>query len=264
MIDRKSESLENLVCQGLVGRKIHYLKEVDSTNNYAWTLASKGSLEGEVVIAESQRLGRGRNKHIWQSPPGCNLYTSIIVRPAIKPSLAPQLTLVAGVAVGELLSHYCFDGVFLKWPNDVLVDGKKICGILTEMSVRHGAVDFVVIGIGVNINIRKEDFDSEHRHRATSLLVETERLVSRVAFASALFQSFEMWYETYISKGFSIVKDRWTELSGIIGNEIAVNDSDKVRRGRALGINDFGELVMMDSEKQTHRIISGEVESIRG
>ncbi|MBW2638538.1 MAG: biotin--[acetyl-CoA-carboxylase] ligase [Deltaproteobacteria bacterium] len=236
---RETESLENLVCGGLIGKKIHYLKEVNSTNSYAM-------------------------KHLWQSPPGCNLYTSIILRPSIKPSLAPQLTLMTGVAVAELLTQYCPEQVFLKWPNDVLVGGKKICGILTEMSVKHGAVDFVVVGIGININIQKTDLDEEHRHRATSLLEETAGQVSRVSFASALFEAFEGWYESYISRGFPFIKDRWTELSGIIGNEIAVSDGDTVKTGTALGITDFGELIMIDTNNKTHQIIAGDVETIGG
>jgi BirA family biotin operon repressor/biotin-[acetyl-CoA-carboxylase] ligase len=262
MMKREKESLENLVCAGLIGKKIHYLKEVDSTNSYAWKLASNGSTEGEVVLAESQNRGRGRNKHVWQSPAGCNLYMSIVLRPSIQPSLAPQLTLVTGVAVAELLTQYCPDQVFLKWPNDVLIHGKKICGILTEMNVKQGAVDFVIVGIGININIRKADLDQEHRDKATSLLEETERQVSRVTFASELFGSFETWYESYISKGFPFIKERWTELSGIIGNEVAVNDGDTVRRGTALGINDFGELIVIDTNKRRHQIIAGDVETM--
>lgn len=262
MMKKETDSLENLVCEGRIGKKIHYIKEIDSTNSYARKLAGNGSAEGEAVIADSQSSGRGRNHHTWQSPPGCNLYTSIILRPSIQPSLAPQLTLVAGVAVAELLRQYCPDKVFLKWPNDVLIDGKKICGILTEMSVKYGTVDFVVLGIGININIRKADLDQEHRHRATSLFEETERKVSRTAFASALFGSFETWYESYISKGFPFVKERWTELSGIIGNEVAVNDGDTVRRGRALGINDFGELIVIDANNRKHQIIAGDVETM--
>lgn len=262
MIERENDSLENLVCKGLIGKKIHYLKEVDSTNSYAWKLAGNGSEEGEVVVAESQNRGRGRNKHVWQSPPECNIYTSIILRPSIKPSLAPQLTLMAGVAVAELLTQYCPDTVSLKWPNDVLIGGKKICGILTEMSVKHGAVDFVVVGIGININIKKTDLDEDYRHKATSLIEETARQVSRSSFASALFRTFETWYTSYISEGFIVIKDRWTAFSGIIGREIAVSDGDKVRRGTVLGINDCGELVVIDTNKKTHQIVSGDVEII--
>ncbi len=262
MIERETDSLENLICEGLIGTKIHYLNEVDSTNSYARKLASNGSTEGEAVIADSQISGRGRNHHVWQSPPGCNLYTSIILRPPIEPSLAPQLTLMAGVAVADLLIQYCPDKVFLKWPNDVLIGDKKICGILTEMSIKHGAVDFVVVGIGINMNIRKADFDKEHRERATSLLEETAQKVSRVSFTSALFRSFETWYTSYISEGFVVVKDRWIELSGILGKEIVVSDGDSVRRGKVLEITDLGELVMIDANSRSHKILSGDVEII--
>jgi len=262
MMEKELNSFESLTCEGNIGKKVHYLKEVDSTNSYASKLASNGSVEGEVVIAESQNKGRGRNKHVWQSPSGCNLYVSIILRPSIQAFLAPQLTLVAGVAVAELLRQYCPGKVFLKWPNDVLIDGKKICGILTEMTVKQGAIDFVIVGIGININIRKDDLDQGHRHKATSLYEETAKQVSRGVFASALFGSFERWYESYISKGFSFVKERWTELSGIIGNEVAVSDRDIIRRGRALGINDFGELIVLDANNIRHQIIAGDVETV--
>ncbi|TFG37464.1 MAG: biotin--[acetyl-CoA-carboxylase] ligase [Syntrophobacterales bacterium] len=252
-------NLEKLLSGGLIGKKIHYLNEVDSTNKYAWKLALNGAVEGEVVLADSQTMGRGRMGNQWQSPPGCNLYASCILRPSIKPFLAPQLTLTAGVAVAELLTHYCPGRVFLKWPNDVLIGEKKICGILTEMSVKNNAVDFIILGIGVNINMRAIDLKEDYRKKATSLKEETSRHIFRADFTASLFRSFEKWYRSFISEGFDSVKERWTHLSEIVGKPIEVDEGDKIRRGIALGINEYGALLFIDDNKTIRDIVSGDV-----
>ena len=143
----------------LVGQNVIYLKTVDSTNECAFGLAKNGVSEGTVVIlADEQTRGKGRLQRVWQSPPGLNIYTSVILRPPIKPAVAPRITLMAGVAVAELLSQCHVKGVSLKWPNDVQIGGRKVCGILTEMKVIGDRVDFVIVGIGLNVNMRKEDF----------------------------------------------------------------------------------------------------------
>ena len=133
-----------------IGSNIHFFTEVESTNDVLLKLARGGAPHGTVVIAESQTKGKGRLSRQWQSPPGCNIYASIALRPSIKPVYAPQITLMAGVAVADLLSGYCTGGITLKWPNDVQIGGKKVCGILAEMSASdEGRVDFIVVGIGI-------------------------------------------------------------------------------------------------------------------
>ena len=128
--------------------RIHFLPEVDSTNRLALQLAREGAAEGTVVFADCQTEGRGRLQRVWQSPPGCNLYVSFLLRPAIAPADAARITLMAGVAVAEMISFFCPEGVGLKWPNDVLIRGRKVSGILTEMKMTGGALDAVVVGIG--------------------------------------------------------------------------------------------------------------------
>ena len=168
--------LQSNCSTGLVGRTIHYLDSVDSTNTLALKLAREGALEGEVVLADHQLKGRGRlPDRNWQSPPGRNIYFSVILRPPLKPSRSPALTLMAGVAVSRVLSEYCPGRVTLKWPNDVQIDGRKTAGILTEMRMRGDSIDCVIIGIGVNVLMDRDEFDEAIRDRATSLKEESLR-----------------------------------------------------------------------------------------
>src|SRR5271157_645466 len=178
-----------------IGNNIHFFTEVESTNNALFRLARDGAPHGTVVIAECQTKGKGRLNREWQSPPGCNIYASIALRPPIAPVYAPQITLMTGVAVAELLSGYCTGGVTLKWPNDVQIKGKKVCGILAEMSASfQGSVDFVIVGIGINVNIRKNDFDESIRDIATSLAEEAGHNISRLDLTAKLFAKFDDLY----------------------------------------------------------------------
>lgn len=243
----------------VIGKRVHFLKEVDSTNNRAAELARGGSEEGEVVIAERQVKGKGRLSRVWQSPLGVNLYTTIILRPSISPAVSPQITLTAGVAVAETLSFYCGKDVTLKWPNDVQVRGKKICGILAEMRLRGTDIDFVVVGIGININIRRDDFDASFRDEATSLREELGHDVSRRDVAVRLFNCFEKWYDRFIREGFPPVREAWIAFAGILGREIRVVSGNQIDRGRVLGIDDQGALLIGNDNDETKRVIAGDV-----
>ena len=244
----------------LIGNQVYFLDEVDSTNIYATALAQKGAPEGAVIVADCQTKGKGRLKNrVWQSPQQKNLYTSIVLRPPVEPSVAPQLTLTAGVAVAEHLSQYCPEAVTLKWPNDVQIGGKKICGILTEMRTTGGKIDFVIMGIGLNINMRKKDFQEEIRESSTSLREEMGNDIPRVNFAVNLYKSLEKWYERYKREGFSSIKDAWLEYSGIQDRNIRVNCKEEVQEGKVLGIDDYGALLLFDEKKKTRRILAGDV-----
>ncbi|MBW2599321.1 MAG: biotin--[acetyl-CoA-carboxylase] ligase [Deltaproteobacteria bacterium] len=251
-------NLKKLVSGGLIGNRIHFFDEIDSTNNHAVSLAGNGAGEGEVVIADCQTAGRGRLRdRIWHSPPGRNLYTSIILKPDVQPAHAQGLTLVAGVAVAELLSAYC--PVALKWPNDILAGGRKISGILTEMRIRGRDVDFVVVGIGININMEADDFQGELLGISTSLKEQTSNSVSRLDLTAGLYRSFEKWYRTFIDEGFLPVRERWMEYSDIIGKTIEVTDRSAVQSGTCRGIDSKGMLLLGDEENRTRRVLSGDV-----
>ncbi|MBN2516332.1 MAG: biotin--[acetyl-CoA-carboxylase] ligase [Deltaproteobacteria bacterium] len=256
------DDLSGIVAGGTIGKEIFFLREVDSTNIYASKLAQDGMPEGVVVIADCQKKGKGRLNRVWQSPPGKNIYTSIILRPSITPHFAPQLTLTAGVAVAELISQYCPGSVMLKWPNDVQINMRKVCGILTEMRIKRGKIDFIIVGMGININMRKEDFQEEFRESSTSLQEETGNVISRIDFANKIYRTFGKWYETYIDKGFVPIRESWLGYSGILNKNISVHYKNEVHQGRVIGIDEYGALLLFDEENETKRILAGDVSLI--
>ncbi|MBU2055309.1 MAG: biotin--[acetyl-CoA-carboxylase] ligase [Proteobacteria bacterium] len=252
----------------LVGRRIdwrlHFLDTVDSTNRVALDLARKGAPEGTIVLADCQTAGRGRLHRAWQSPPGCNLYASLLIRPEIDPADAPQLTLMAGVAAEETLSALCPEGVGLKWPNDVLIRGRKVCGILTELRMAGGAVAAVVVGIGVNVNMPRADFDPAYRETATSLREETGQEQSREEVAFRLCESFEKWYETFRCEGFSPVREDWLARSEMPGRRVRVLFRDEAQEGRVIGIDHDGALLIADDLGATRRVTAGDADIMKG
>lgn len=247
-----------------MGNNIHFFPEVESTNDVLLKLARGGAPHGTVVIAECQTRGKGRLNREWQSPPGCNIYTSVVLRPAIEPMYAPQITLMTGVAVADLLSEYCTEGVTLKWPNDVQIRGKKVCGILTEMraSERDG-VDFIVVGIGINVNIRKKDFDEPIRSLATSLAEEAGHNISRLDLAVKLFDNLDVLYVRLLDSGFGSIKDAWLSYCDMVGKPVRVAFNNDIKSGKVLGIDDFGALVISDEKGKTKRVIAGDASVVK-
>lgn len=256
--DFNRDTLEKAFPGSLIGHRIHFFDTIDSTNSYAAMLAGGGAREGEAVIADCQTAGRGRLRgRVWQSPPGRNLYTSVILRPAIPPASAPGLTLVAGVAVAELLGGYC--PVSLKWPNDALAEGRKISGILTEMRGRGATVDFVIVGIGINVNMEPGDFQEELRPLSTSLKEQTSGEVSRLELVAGLYRLLGKWYRVFLGEGLGPVRDRWLECSDIVGKTVEITDRNVVQRGKCQGINDEGVLLIVDEKGRTVPVRSGDV-----
>lgn len=171
MVHIKLNHLRQNLAGRLIGHRIYYLQQTGSTNDDAFRLGSQGEPEGTVVIAGTQTAGKGRMSRAWHSPPQANIYTSIILRPGFDVRRAPQISIAAGVAVAETLEQYCPDKVQLKWPNDVLIAGRKICGILSQVKMSADAIDFIVAGIGVNVNMDKEQFPADIHETATSLSI---------------------------------------------------------------------------------------------
>ncbi len=247
-----------------MGWRIHYLPVVDSTNRLALKLAREGAAEGTVVFADCQTRGRGRLKRIWHSPPGRNLYASILLRPAIDPADAARITLVAGVAVAEMISIFCPEGVGLKWPNDVFIRGRKICGILTEMKTKGKVLDALVVGIGLNVNITGEDFDPVLQKSATSLREETGRIFPREEVAYLLCDSFRKWYRIFLGEGFAPVRERWLSLSEMTGSRVRVLFQGELQEGVVVGIDHDGALLLDDELGSVRRIIAGDASIVKG
>ncbi|MDQ5984644.1 MAG: Bifunctional ligase/repressor BirA [Syntrophus sp. SKADARSKE-3] len=225
----------------------------------------KGAPEGDTVVAEAQSKGRGRLDRVWQSPKGRNIYLSVILRPPIVPSVAPQITLVAGLAVAELLLPYCPGRVKIKWPNDILIDGKKICGILTEMkSSAATGIDFVVLGIGINVNMVRTDFDDILKETATSLKMETGVDVDRLTLVTSLFELIEKWYRIFLQDGFGGIKDSFLSHTDMLGKRIQVVFNSEIQTGIATGIDDDGTIIMKDEKGVMSRVTAGDVSIMKG
>ena len=254
------DELRTLRKDKLIGREILFFPEVDSTNRKAHDLARQGAREGTVVMADSQSRGRGRMERAWESPAGLNIYSSFILKPPIAVSTAPQLTLLAGVAAARALAGASGLDARIKWPNDIFMNGKKLAGILAEMEAEGPRARFIILGVGVNVNWRGEDLPPDLQATATSLLVESGREVSRAAVAERLFQELEEEYRRFLQEGFSPrLREEWNRLSWINGKKVvAVGPGGEVR-GRALGLDMDGALLLVDEEGQPRRFIAGDV-----
>jgi BirA family biotin operon repressor/biotin-[acetyl-CoA-carboxylase] ligase len=267
MIDEQefdAEALRARLAGRKIGRRFHFLPEVDSTNRLALQLAQEGAPDGTVVIADRQTAGRGRLQRVWQSPPGCNLYVSVLLRPAIAAVDAARITLMAGVAVAEMISFFCQSGVGLKWPNDVRIRGRKVSGILTEMRMTGRAVDAVVVGIGVNVNMARADFEPEYRDASTSLREEAGQLCLREDAAFLLCDKFEQWYQVLLTEGFAPIRSRWLALSEMGGSIVRVLFQGEVQEGVFAGIDGDGALLLADALGSLRRITAGDVGIMKG
>jgi BirA family transcriptional regulator, biotin operon repressor / biotin---[acetyl-CoA-carboxylase] ligase len=257
-MDFNVDELRSYFLRRTIGRRIEYHEEVESTNTEALHLAQQDAQEGAVVIAEAQSYGRGRLDRIWESPPAMNLYLSVILRPDIPAVSASLIPLMVGVAVAEVISQYCKGRVRLKWPNDVLIDGKKICGILTEMRTKADRAAFIIAGIGVNINMRKLHFPRELRETATSLWIETECEVDRLDFAVRLIETLERWYRIFLNGGQDHIRQSWLNYADIIGRRIEVVFKSDTQRGIVVGLDENGAL-LLQGETGVQQVLAGDV-----
>ncbi len=256
--------LPNEIQEGLdtriFGKKdIFYFRETDSTNIRAKDIAAMGADEGTVVVAEKQTRGRGRKKRSWFSPAYDGIYASLVLRPAISPSEAPRITLMTAVALAEALLSMTQLDVKIKWPNDILVKGKKIAGILTELSTEMDAIDYIVVGLGLNVNTPFERFTEEIRGSATSIFIEKGESFPRVKLIQAYLKWYETYYEMFKTKGFKPIIHRWKELTDFIGQRIKVDMIGKKHIGNVVDVDHDGVLILKDDQGESHRIFSGDV-----
>ncbi|HMK54130.1 MAG TPA: biotin--[acetyl-CoA-carboxylase] ligase [Methanobacteriaceae archaeon] len=240
-----------------IGQNVHYFKEVDSTNEVAKKLAENGAVEGTIIIAESQSRGRGRRGKRWLSPEG-GVWMTIILRPDVSPVKAPQLTLITGVAVAQTLQNECQLDVGIKWPNDILIGDKKVCGILTEAAADKEFLDYVVVGIGIDLNVNVELFPPELRDGATSLQFELEKEIYSVELVQKFLKNFENIYEDFKEGNFPEILSQWRKLSKTIGKSVAVHKKGRIVLGEAVGITKDGILILEMEDGTLRKIISGE------
>jgi BirA family biotin operon repressor/biotin-[acetyl-CoA-carboxylase] ligase len=247
-----------------LGRRVVYFEETDSTNVQAMRLAREGAAEGTLVVAERQTHGRGRLGRSWSSPAFVSLYGSWILRPTLPPADAPQLSLAAALAVARTLEALAPGRITIKWPNDCLLDGRKVAGILTEMDAEIDRVRAVVLGIGVNLNAGTRAFAPELRPIATSVRLATGRKVDRVAFTAALCDALEAVYDRLLQEGFGALIAEWNRYSCLSGREVTVDCAGHRTTGRVDGLDASGRLVLIGADGRRTPIVAGDVSVVRG
>jgi BirA family biotin operon repressor/biotin-[acetyl-CoA-carboxylase] ligase len=255
------ERFRRLLRTRLLGRTCHGFEVLSSTNAAALARGRLGDPEGTIVLADEQTAGRGQGHKVWISPPGCNLYVSVLLRPAIAPTQAPLLALLAAVALVDTLRQ---EGVVcgIKWPNDVFIQGRKVAGILAEMETRHDAVQFVVLGIGVNVNMTQEELDQQLgaiAHTATSVWASLGRELSREGLLAALLANLEQWYSRFIAHGETVLQEAWEGRSAMHGRRLVAQTAEASWEGTAEGIDGAGRLRLRRDDGALVTLTSAEV-----
>lgn len=243
----------------LVGREVVYFEETDSTNLRLAELGEAGGADGTVVIAERQTAGRGRRGRQWFSPPGVNLYTSVLLRPDILPRFAPQLTFLSAVAVARAIEEVSGLRPRVKWPNDVLLAGKKVAGLLNELSAETESVHYVILGVGVNLNMTADQFPADLRYPATSVAIEQGGPISRLDFARALYRHLDELYQLYLKQGFTPIIGAWQDLCDLVGQPVEVDYQDRIVRGRVEGLDADGALLLRLPDGTVEKVLAGDV-----
>lgn len=244
-----------------IGKKIYYYDETDSTNVRASRLAEEGAEHGTLVVADQQDAGKGRRGRGWSSLPGTGIFMTLILKPELNPSNASMLTLVAAMAVAKGITRCTGMEAKIKWPNDIVINGKKVVGILTEMSAQMDYVNHIVVGVGINVN--NESFPEEIAQNATSLLLQSGKRVNRAALIEAVWEEFEHYYDRFMA--YQDLRDLRKEYDASLANKgqkVRVLDPKEPFEGVAQGITDRGELIV-DTWEARKLVSSGEV-SVRG
>ncbi len=243
----------------VIGRELVYFAETDSTNDRAHALAREGAVEGTVVIAEAQKAGKGRLGRHWVSPPGVNLYASIVLRPSIAPRQAPQLTFLSAAAVARAIAEMTRLRPTVKWPNDVLLSGRKVAGLLNELDAETERIRYLVLGIGININMTADQFPADLRYPASSLALETGSTVSRRLLTCALLRQLDKLYALYLEQGFEPILQAWQDYFDLTGQQVEVSEQAGICRGRVLGLDGEGALLLRLADDSVKRILAGDV-----
>ncbi len=260
-----AEEIKKLIFSNVteIGKEIVVYDEVESTNTIAYELLKEGYPTGTVVIADRQTKGKGRLGRSWISPAGKNIYMSFALRPNITPKYATLITLTSVVACTTALRRYSEIPVLIKWPNDMLIDHKKIGGILTEMKIEGEKIKAAVVGIGLNINMTENDIPEEIKEIATSLRLCKGEEFSRALLIAEIIKEFDKWYQLLEKKNRKTIIDRWMALSGTIGKQVKIILSDRELVGLAEAIDEEGRLIVKLQDGKYEKISAGDVTLLR-
>ena len=241
---------------------IIHLEQIDSTNTEARRQAMQGIAEGLVITAEKQTAGKGRRGRSWESPEGENLYFSMLLRPEVPIDKTPMLTLIMALSVAKAVNKFCGLDPLIKWPNDLVLSGKKICGILTEMHMSESQIEDVIVGTGINVN--QELFSSELVDKATSLLLESNRKLDKKQLLEVVLVEFATLYETFLEvQDLSFIQEEYNGRLVNRNKEVLVLEPGNEYQAVARGINSKGELLVVKEDGSEEAVYAGEV-SVRG
>ncbi|WP_439442800.1 biotin--[acetyl-CoA-carboxylase] ligase [Listeria aquatica] len=240
------------------GRTLYFYEEVASTQLIAHEKVNSGAPEGTAIVADFQNAGKGRLRRDWLSSRGEGIFTSIILKPDIPITEVPQLTFIASLAVVETVQKLMGLEARIKWPNDIYIGKRKICGVLTEMQAEAETIHAVIIGIGINVN--QASFPDELKQKATSLRMEAGKVFSRTEIVQEIFKQLEKYYKLYLEQGFAPIKLLWEEQAIPFSERIQVRTLKGTITGRAEGISDTGVLFVRDDEGKQHSVYSADIE----
>ncbi|HIR26400.1 MAG TPA: biotin--[acetyl-CoA-carboxylase] ligase [Candidatus Choladousia intestinigallinarum] len=245
-----------------LGGEIHYYESIDSTNNEAKRLAEQGAPNGTLILAEKQEKGKGRRGRTWETPGKTSIAMSFLLRPNLSPAQASMVTLVMGLAVAQACRELCGAEAKIKWPNDIVINGRKICGILTEMSAEMECINYLVVGTGINVN--QQEFPLEIQDVASSLLSSSGEKTNRAKLAALCLDKFEEYFEAFLRTGdLSELEEEYNRMLAGKDSAVRVLEPGNEHEGISKGINPKGELLVELPDGTTEAVYSGEV-SVRG
>jgi BirA family biotin operon repressor/biotin-[acetyl-CoA-carboxylase] ligase len=248
------EEISHQLQTKFIGQKLVHLPSVSSTNNYAKTLAKENESEGTIILSDIQLKGRGRKQRSWVSPKN-GLWFSIILRPNIPPTDAMKITMCAACALTEAIKQKTNLNPSIKWPNDILINNKKACGILTELSAEIDTINYLIIGIGLNTN---NQLPGDLRGLATSLKIELKEEVNNLSLFIQILESFEHFYTELINQNDEMIRTTWISSSSTIGSNILVKTEKGDIKGKAIGLGKHGELLLQTPQGE-EKIITGDI-----
>ncbi len=257
----RQEDIKQGLKTRIIGKELHLLSGVPSTNTLAMELASKGAPEGTVVLAETQSSGKGRLGRKWISPKG-NLYCSVVLRPDIPTHKAPLMTLMGAVAVASAIRTVCGVPAEIKWPNDILIAGKKVGGLLTEMSAEPDRIRHIALGIGVDVNMDLDELPAEVRVLTTTLAAETGGRIDRTLLVREVLRSLEHWYGVFLENEGDVLKE-WETLNMTIGSRVKVSAPGETIEGMAQGIDSDGRLLITQDDGRVRTVAAGDVTIVK-
>jgi len=259
------EKIDTLFHGDIIGKEIIFLETATSTNDVAIeTGMRRENPEGLVIVADSQSHGKGRLGRKWISPPGVNLYFTVLLRPLFPPGEASILTLTAAVAVVSAIRNYTGVNAGIKWPNDILINGKKAGGVLLEMKAADNRINLLAVGIGLNVNMSPDELPEDIKSLSTSIKIETGEYVDRGKLLGKILAEIENTYKILLNGNKRALINEWIRLNFTLGNKVTVRNYERVISGIAENINDSGELVIRLPSGERETVSGGDVTIVKG